>query len=56
MRRIPTTSKCLKIVLDAGYHGFVGIEFEGKTFDEYAGIQATKRSRKEILQSLACNR
>ena len=35
--------KMMKIVMDAGYKGFVGIEYEGRKLDEYAGIKATKR-------------
>jgi sugar phosphate isomerase/epimerase len=35
--------KMMKIVLDAGYHGYVGIEFEGGELSEDAGIRATKR-------------
>ncbi len=35
--------KMMKIVLDAGYKGFVGIEYEGRKLDEYAGIKATKK-------------
>jgi L-ribulose-5-phosphate 3-epimerase len=34
--------KMMKIVLDAGYRGFVGIEYEGSKLDEFAGIKATK--------------
>ncbi len=33
--------RIMKIVLDAGYRGYVGIEFEGNS-DPYAGIKATK--------------
>lgn len=33
----------MKIVTDAGYHGYVGIEYEGKKLSEYAGIERTKR-------------
>ena len=36
-------AKMMKIVTDAGYHGFVGIEYEGKKLDEFAGIKATKK-------------
>jgi hypothetical protein len=32
----------MTIVLDAGYRGYVGIEYEGRDLDEYAGIRATK--------------
>ena len=35
--------KMMKIVIDAGYRGFVGIEYEGKNPDEYAGIRATQK-------------
>lgn len=34
--------RMMKIVLDAGYHGFVGIEFEGKDLDEKEGIRLTR--------------
>jgi L-ribulose-5-phosphate 3-epimerase len=34
--------KMMKVVLDAGYSGFVGIEYEGSVLDEYAGVKATK--------------
>ena len=33
--------RMMKIVLDAGYRGHVGIEYEGQEVDEMAGIQAT---------------
>lgn len=35
--------KMMKIVLAAGYAGYVGIEYEGSKLDEYAGIRATKK-------------
>ena len=34
--------KMMKIVLAAGYNGFVGIEYEGSKLSEMQGIQATK--------------
>ena len=34
--------KMMKIVTDAGYDGFVGIEYEGGKLDEIAGIKACK--------------
>jgi sugar phosphate isomerase/epimerase len=40
--------KMLKVVLDAGYHGYVGIEYEGSRLNENAGILATKRLLDEI--------
>jgi hypothetical protein len=34
----------MKIVLAAGYHGYVGIEYEGSKIDEYAGIRADEET------------
>ena len=34
--------RMMKIVLDAGFHGYVGIEYEGSELDEYTGIRRTK--------------
>ncbi len=49
--------KMLKIVLDAGYNGFIGIEYEGKKLSEDEGIKATKRLlikvRKEMEEASA---
>jgi L-ribulose-5-phosphate 3-epimerase len=41
-------ARIMKIVIDAGYHGFVGIEYEGDRLSEPEGIKATKR----LLESL----
>jgi sugar phosphate isomerase/epimerase len=41
--------KMMDIVLAAGYHGYVGIEYEGNNLDEYAGIKATKKLLERIL-------
>jgi sugar phosphate isomerase/epimerase len=35
--------RMLKIVLDAGYHGHLGIEYEGEKLSEPDGIRATQR-------------
>ena len=35
--------RMMKIVLDAGYHGYVGIEYSGNTLSEPDGIRATKK-------------
>lgn len=35
--------RLMKIVLDAGYKGWVGIEYEGNRLTEFEGIQAGKR-------------
>ncbi len=36
-------AKMMKIVFDAGYRGYVGVEYEGNSLDEYAGVKATKK-------------
>jgi sugar phosphate isomerase/epimerase len=41
-------ARLMKIVSDAGYHGFVGIEYEGDRLSEPEGIKATKK----LLESL----
>jgi L-ribulose-5-phosphate 3-epimerase len=41
-------ARIMKIVTDAGYHGFVGIEYEGERLGEPEGIRATKK----LLESL----
>jgi L-ribulose-5-phosphate 3-epimerase len=35
--------KMLRLVLEAGYHGYLGIEYEGEKMSEPDGIRATKR-------------
>jgi sugar phosphate isomerase/epimerase len=35
--------RMLKIVKDAGYHGFIGVEYEGDNLSEIEGINATKK-------------
>jgi hypothetical protein len=45
--------RMLRIVLDAGYRGFVGIEYEGDGLDERAGILATKRLLERVRGELA---
>ena len=42
--------RMMKIVLDAGYHGYVGIEYEGERLSENDGILATKRLLEKIQQ------
>ncbi len=36
-------ARIMKIVTDAGYHGYVGIEYEGSKIGEHEGIVATKK-------------
>jgi formyltetrahydrofolate synthetase len=35
--------RMLKIVLDAGYKGYIGIEYEGATLSEADGVRATQK-------------
>jgi L-ribulose-5-phosphate 3-epimerase len=44
--------KMMKIVLDAGYKGWVGIEYEGSMLDEAAGIKATKKLLETVRAEL----
>jgi sugar phosphate isomerase/epimerase len=45
--------RMMKIVLDAGYRGWVGIEYEGGGLSEVEGIRATKRLLERVRESLA---
>jgi sugar phosphate isomerase/epimerase len=45
--------KMLKIVLDAGYHGHLGIEYEGDKLSEPEGIRATKRLLEKVRAELS---
>ena len=45
--------KMMKIVLDAGYHGYVGIEWEGATPDEPEGTKLTRDLLVRVRDSLA---
>jgi sugar phosphate isomerase/epimerase len=40
--------RLLKIVTDSGYHGYVGIEYEGRELDEYEGIRRTKAMMERV--------
>lgn len=44
--------KMMKIVLDAGYRSFVGIEYEGDKMSEPDGIRATKRLLEKVHADL----
>lgn len=44
--------RMMKIVLAAGYHGYVGVEYEGKTLPEIDGILATKRLLERVRAKL----
>jgi L-ribulose-5-phosphate 3-epimerase len=45
--------KMMKIVLDAGYRGFVGIEYEGDKMSEPDGIRATKKLLERVHDELS---
>ena len=45
--------RMMKIVLDAGYRGYVGIEYSGKTLSEPDGIMATKKMLERVRDELS---
>jgi sugar phosphate isomerase/epimerase len=45
--------RMMKIVLDAGYRGYVGIEYEGSRMSEPEGIKATKKLLETIRDEMA---
>ena len=45
--------KMIKIVLDSGYNGYIGIEYEGNALGEMEGILATKELLERVGISLA---
>jgi L-ribulose-5-phosphate 3-epimerase len=45
--------KMMKIVLDAGYHGYVGIEWEGESPSEPEGVKLTKDLLVRVRDKLA---
>lgn len=47
--------RLLRIVADAGYRGWVGIEYEGDRLSEPEGIRATKKLLEQVRQELAAS-
>ena len=45
--------KMMKIVIDAGYRGYVGVEYEGSKLGEYDGIKATKKLLESVREKLS---
>jgi sugar phosphate isomerase/epimerase len=45
--------RMMKLVVDAGYHGYVGIEYEGGKLSEPEGIRATKKLLETVRQALS---
>jgi sugar phosphate isomerase/epimerase len=48
--------RMMRIVLDAGYHGHVGIEYEGQRLGEADGIMATKKLLEDVRRELQAER
>ena len=45
--------RMMKIVLDAGFRGYVGIEYEGGDVSEKEGIRLTKALLEHVREELA---
>lgn len=45
--------RMMKIVIDAGYNGYVGIEYEGSKLPEVEGVLATKKLLEKVRDELA---
>ncbi|GAB4142411.1 MAG: sugar phosphate isomerase/epimerase [Planctomycetaceae bacterium] len=45
--------RMMKIVVEAGYHDYVGIEYEGRRLTEVAGVKATKRLLERVRDRLS---
>ncbi len=45
--------KIMKIVVDAGYHGYVGIEYEGSKIPEIEGVRKTKALLERVREELS---
>jgi sugar phosphate isomerase/epimerase len=45
--------RMMRIVLDSGYRGYVGIEYEGNSVSEPEGVRATKRLLERVRDTLA---
>ncbi|KAA3616628.1 MAG: sugar phosphate isomerase/epimerase [Calditrichaeota bacterium] len=45
--------RLINIVLSAGYHGYIGIEYEGSELSEYDGVRATKKLLEKVRSELA---
>ena len=45
--------RMMRIVLEAGYRGYVGIEYEGSSLSEPEGIRATKGLLERVRSELS---
>ena len=46
-------ARIMRIVKDAGYRGYVGVEFEGRNMEEPDGIRATRKLLERVREQLA---
>lgn len=53
--RVLDYARLLTIVVQAGYRGYVGIEYEGRELDEYTGIRRTKELLERVRDQLTVN-
>jgi sugar phosphate isomerase/epimerase len=44
-------ARMMSIVLEAGYHGYVGIEYEGERLPEPTGVELTRKLLLRVLQT-----
>ena len=44
--------RMLQIVEDAGFRGYVGVEYEGRRLTEFDGIRATQRLLERVREEL----
>jgi hypothetical protein len=45
--------KMMQIVVDSGYHGHVGIEYEGSKIPEIEGVKKTKALLERVREKLS---
>jgi len=45
--------RMMRIVLDAGYHGYTGIEYEGEKLSEPDGVRATKKLLEKVRAEIS---
>jgi hypothetical protein len=46
-------NKMLKIIKDSGFHGYLGIEYEGEKMSEEEGVRKTKALLEKVAASMA---
>ena len=48
--------KMMQIVVDAGYHGYIGIEFEGDKHGKFEGVRLTKTLLEQVRKDITDQR